>query len=62
MGQPVNQLPDHAQLLNKKFDDVEKLLRESYNTLSLGILPANESNRNCSQSYKIQQGEVKKMR
>ena len=38
MGQPdtVNQLPDHARLLNPKVDVGEKLHVESYNTLSLG--------------------------
>ena len=38
MGQPdsVNQLPDRARLLNPKFNDIEKLLPEPYNTLSLG--------------------------
>ena len=38
MGQPdtVNQLPDRARFLNLKFDDIEKLLVEPYNTLSLG--------------------------
>ena len=38
MGQPntVNQLPDPAWLLHFKFNDVEKLLVEPYNMLSLG--------------------------
>ena len=38
MGQPdtVNQLPDRVRLLNPKFDVVEKLLAEPYNTLLLG--------------------------
>ena len=48
MGQPdiVNQLPDPAQLLNPKFDDVEKLLVlfvEPYITPSpWDIQPTNE--------------------
>ena len=44
MGQPdtVNQLPDRTQLLNPKFDDVEKLLVELM-TLSLwDIMPTDE--------------------
>ena len=39
MGQPdtVNQLPDHAPLLNHKFDDVKKIASVlPYNILSLG--------------------------
>ena len=37
MGQAdtMNQLPDRAGLLNPKFDVVEKLLAEPYNTLPL---------------------------
>ena len=38
MGQPdtVNQLSNRARLLNPKFNVVEKLLVEPYDTLSLG--------------------------